>query len=245
MEHIKRSFVQLQTTSCPNHLAPSNSTSTTLQTQPCLTPSIPPLTPWSTLIRLLSHSTPSDKKTCPLYPCPSSWPSHLDHTHPSPQNAPTPMHLSHNIHTPLPTTSHDTPVGSSMKDHALPPSTAIWSTMKSRTPSQNWISKFRPKHPYKLDHTPTTISTQGPHTVVSPWRSWNPTSPSYTALCSGLSIPLKWKKSNTRWPKMASIGWQQKGNDIPRGTRRIETLHPLWTQLSILEWWGSVTGLGY
>ena len=188
------------------------------------------------LIRLLSHSTPSDKKTCPLYPCPSNWPSHLDHTHPSPQNAPIPMHLTHNIPTPIPTASHDTPVGSSMKAHALPPSTAVWNTMKSRMPSQSWISKFKFKHPHKLDHTPTTISTQGPHMVVSPWRSWNPTSPNYTALCSDLSIPLKWKRSNTRWPKIASRGWQQKGNDIPRGTRRIEALHPLWTWSSIIEW---------
>ena len=217
----------------------------TLQTQPCLILSTPPLTPWSTLICLLNHLTPSDKKTCPLYPCPSSWPSQLDHIYPSSQNAPTPLHHSHSTQTSPPITPHNTHVDFPMRGHDPSPSIAAWTMTQSKTPSQSWISRPRPRHPHRQGHTPTTMFTQGPHTMASPWKSWNLTSPGYTASCSDLSTPLKWKRNNTRWPKIVSRGWQQKGIDIPKGTRRIEALHPLWTRSSILERWGSVTGLGY
>ena len=172
---------------CPNHPAPSNSTSTTLQTQPCLTLSIPPPTPWSTLIHLLNHLTPSGKKTCPLYPCPSSWPLHLAHTHPSPQNTPMPLHHGRSTQTSPPITPHNTHVDLPMRGHALSPSIAAWTMTQSKTPLQSWTSISRPKHLHKQGHTPTTMFTQELHTVASSWRNWNLTSPGCTASCSNLS----------------------------------------------------------
>ena len=245
MEHIKRSFVQPQATSCPNHPAPSNSTSTTSQTRLCLIPSIPPPTPWSSPIHLSNNLIQLDERTCQLYPYPFSWPSHPDHIPPSPQNAPTPLHHGRSTQTSLPIAPYNTHVDLPMRDHALSPSIASWTTTQSRMPLQNWMSKSRPKHPHRLGHTLTTMSTQEPHTVASPWRSWNPTSPGYTASCSDLSTLLKWKRDNIRWPKITSKEWRQKGTDIPKRTRRIKALHPLWTWSSILERRGSVTSLGY
>ena len=117
-------------------------------------------------------------------------------------------------------------------------------TMQSKTPSQSWTFRSRPKHPHKLDCTPTTMSTQETHSMVSPWRSWNPTSPGYTASCSGSSTPLKWKRNSISRPRIASKGWWQKETNMLRETSRIKTLHPPWMQSSILKQRGSVTGLG-
>ena len=227
----------------PKYPSPLNSISTTLQRQPCLTPSTPPLTHWSNLTHLFNHLTESEESTCQPYPYPSSWPW-KDIIYPSLPNAPTPLHLSHSIQTSLPITLHNTPVDSPMRGHVLSPSIAGWTMMQSRTPSQSWTSRFKPKHPHRLDHIPTTMSTQGPHTMALPWRNWNPTSLGYTVSCNDLSTPSKWRRSNTKWPKITSRGWWQKGIDIPRGISKTKALHPLWTWSSILERQGSVTGLG-
>ena len=195
---------------------------------PSTNPSVKPSSPAYPLTQLKG-------KTYPPYHCPSSWP----------QKALVPSRPNHSIHPSQPIAPHDILVDSSMRDHAPSPSIATWSMMQSKMPLQNWISKSRLKHPHRLDHTLTTTSIQEPHMVASPWRNWNPTSLGCTASCSDLSTPLKWKRNNTTWRKIASRGWQQKGTDIPNGTRRIETPRPLWTRSSILERRGSVTGLGY
>ena len=110
---------------------------------------------------------------------------------------------------------------------------------------QSWTSRSRPKHPYRPDRIPTTRFIPEPHTAVSQWRSWNPIYPGSTASCNDSSIPLRWKKNNITWRKIASKGWQQNESDTPRGTNKIEDLLPLWTRSSILEQRGSATGLGY
>ena len=244
LEHIRRSLIKPQTTSCLKRPFLSSSTLTTLQHQSCLTLSSPPPTCWSNLTHLFNHLTRSEEKTCQPYPYPSSWPW-KNIIHPSPPNAPTLSHLSCNTQTSLPIVLHNTPVDLPMRDHVLSPSITSWTMMQSRMPSQSWTSRFKPKHPHRLDHIPTTMSTQEPHTMASPWRNWNPTSLGYTVSCNDLSKPLKWKKNNTRWPKITSKEWWQKGIDTPRGINKTKALHPLWTRSSILERRSSVTGLGY